>query len=187
MVEPTGYTALDLIGFTDRGNYDPSAYYVKNDLVHDDNSSIWRVLIDDTHGVTPAEGLNYTIFIRNQADAAKQIIAPVETNPATDSHVAGTQLIYQDVLYNVTDDIDPTDALIVAPNTGYNIEAAPLVTSQIQALTNEVDSIIQESVFTIEEEDGVLYLDWHGAAGECPYSTQLIGTNYELIFTYETT
>ena len=36
-------------------------------------------------------------------------------------------------------------------------------------------------------EDGVLYLDWHGAAGECPYSTQLIGTNYELIFTYETT
>ena len=61
------------------------------------------------------------------------------------------------------------------------------VGSEIQALTNQVDSIIQESVFTIEEEDGVLYLDWHGAAGECPYSTQLIGTNYELIFTYETT
>lgn len=186
MVEPTGYTALDLIGFTDRGAYDPSATYVKNDLVHDGDDSIWRVLVDDITGITPAKGMHYTIFIRNQADAAKRIIAPIEVTPAANFHAEGTQLIFNNVLYDVESDIDPNDPLIIYPDTGHNLKAAPLVSSQIQALANEVDSIIQESVFTIEEEDGVLYLDWHGAAGECPYSTQLIGTNYELIFTYET-
>ena len=147
MVNPSGYTALDLIGFTDRGAYDPSAYYVKNDLVHDANDSIWRVLIDDTHGVTPVEGLNYTIFMRNQQDAAKQIIAPVETNPATGSHAAGTQLIFNDVLHDVTTAISATDALVVYPDTGYNIKPAPLVTSQIQALANEKADKADENLF----------------------------------------
>ena len=78
-------------------------------------------------------------------------------------------------------------ATFIYDGTNYNLIGRDSESSEIQALTNQVDSIIQESVFTIEEEDGVLYLDWHGAAGECPYSTQLIGTNYELIFTYETT
>lgn len=77
-------------------------------------------------------------------------------------------------------------ATFIYDGTNYNLISLDSASSEIQALANEVDSIIQESVFTIEEEDGVLYLDWHGAAGECPYSTQLIGTNYELIFTYET-
>lgn len=136
MIEPTGYTALDLIGFTDRGYYDPSATYVKNDLVHDDNESIWRVLIDDTSGVTPTEGLNYTIFIRNPQDAAKQMIASVETSPTANAHAADTQIIYHDVLYDVTTAIAAGGALVVYPTSGYNIKPAPLVTSQIQALAN---------------------------------------------------
>lgn len=61
---PSGYTALDLIGFTDKGNYDPLANYVKNDLTHH-NNSIWRCLVDDTTGVTPAEGANWTVYIQN--------------------------------------------------------------------------------------------------------------------------
>lgn len=62
MVNPTGYTALDLVGYTDKGTYSSSATYVKNDLVHY-NSSIWRCLIDDTSNVTPSEGVTWTIFI----------------------------------------------------------------------------------------------------------------------------
>ena len=62
MIEPTGYTALDLVGFTDRGTYAANVYYVKNDLVHH-GGNIWRVLIDDTIGITPAEGPNYTVFV----------------------------------------------------------------------------------------------------------------------------
>ena len=61
---PSGYTALDLIGFTDRGNYDSTANYVKNDLVHH-NNSIWKCLVDDTTAVTPAEGANWTVYIQN--------------------------------------------------------------------------------------------------------------------------
>lgn len=61
---PSGYTALDLIGFTDKGDYDSTANYVKNDLVHH-NNSIWRCLVDDTTAVTPAEGANWTVYIQN--------------------------------------------------------------------------------------------------------------------------
>ena len=63
MVEPTGYTALDLIGFTDKGLYSGSANYVKNDIVHDSTEKMWRCLIDDTTGITPVEGVNWTAFI----------------------------------------------------------------------------------------------------------------------------
>lgn len=137
MVEPTGYTALDLIGFTDRGDYDPSVYYVKNDLVHDGVDNIWRVLIDDTHGVTPAEGLNYTIFIRNHGTEAEEIIAPVESNPAAAAHAVGTQLIYDGDLYEVTKAIAVSDSLVAYPTSGYNIKAAGTVASQIQTLAND--------------------------------------------------
>ena len=63
MVNPTGYTALDLIGYTDKGAYNSASNYVRNDLVHY-NSSIWRCLVDDTTGVTPVEGAAWTIFIQ---------------------------------------------------------------------------------------------------------------------------
>lgn len=81
MVEPTGYTALDLIGFTDRGPYDPTANYVRNDLVHVGNST-WRCKIDDTTGITPTEGANWTIFIESATSLAGMsdvnIITPTE-------------------------------------------------------------------------------------------------------------
>ena len=141
MVEPTGYTALDLIGFTDRGDYDPSAYYVKNDLVHDDGDNIWRVLIDDTHGVTPAEGLNYTIFIRNHGTEAEEIIAPVESNPVADAHAVGTQLIYDGVLYEVTTAISVGDSLVAYPTSGYNIKAADSITGQLKSVEDQIDTI----------------------------------------------
>lgn len=63
MVNPTGYTALDLIGYTDKGTYNSASTYVRNDLVHY-NSSIWRCLVDDTTAVTPSEGATWTIFIQ---------------------------------------------------------------------------------------------------------------------------
>lgn len=58
---PTGYTALDLIGFTDRGVYSASATYVKNDLA-EYNGAKWRCLVDDTTGTTPVEGASWTLF-----------------------------------------------------------------------------------------------------------------------------
>lgn len=69
MIEPTGYTALDLIGFTDKGGYDPTANYVKNDIVTVGNTK-WRCKIDDTTGVTPAENANWTIYLESATSLA---------------------------------------------------------------------------------------------------------------------
>ena len=86
MVEPTGYTALDLIGFTDRGPYDPDANYVKNDLVHVGNST-WRCKIDDTTGITPTEGANWTIFIESATSLAGMSDVDLNTPKAGDGLV----------------------------------------------------------------------------------------------------
>lgn len=58
------------------------------------------------------------------------------------------------------------------------------VYSAIKEVSDHVDEIIQESVFTTEEVDGVWYLIWHGASGECPYSVTQDGTDFNLNFTY---
>lgn len=63
---PSGYTALDLIGFTDRGDYSSSANYVKNDLVHS-GGRVWLCLVDDTTNITPAVGANWKIWIDEAA------------------------------------------------------------------------------------------------------------------------
>lgn len=62
MTSPEGYVSLGLIGFTDKGEYSSSEIYVANDLVHKDNK-VWKCLQDNTSGITPAEGANWTIFV----------------------------------------------------------------------------------------------------------------------------
>ena len=83
MIEPTGYTALDLIGFTDRGAYDPTANYVKNDIVTVGNTK-WRCKVDDTTGVTPAENANWTIYLESATSLAGMddvnIVTPVDND-----------------------------------------------------------------------------------------------------------
>ena len=86
MVEPTGYTALDLIGFTDKGPYDPTANYVRNDLVHVGNST-WRCKIDDTTGITPTEGANWTIFIESATSLSGMSDVDLNTPKAGDGLV----------------------------------------------------------------------------------------------------
>ena len=129
MVNPTGYTALDLIGYTDQGAYAAATNYVKNDLVHY-NGIIWRCLVDDTTGVTPTEGVNWTVFINAGSAAAEEIIATIETSPAAAAHTSGTQIIYNDTLYDVIANISIGDSLTV----GTNIQAADKVMTQITAL-----------------------------------------------------
>lgn len=77
---PSGYTALDLIGFTDRGDYVSTDNYVKNDLVHY-NGRVWKCLIDDTIGITPVEGANWTVWI-DEAAYLSGLADVTITNPA---------------------------------------------------------------------------------------------------------
>ena len=132
MVNPTGYTALDLIGFTDQGPYSSSANYVKNDLVHD-SGNIWRCLIDDTTGIAPAEGVNWTLFIGEPTNLVERIIAPIETDPATNAWAVGRQIIYNDNLYEVIAAITAGDALVAYEDdpTNANIKLADPVETQL--------------------------------------------------------
>lgn len=135
MIEPTGYTALDLVGFTDRGTYAANVNYVKNDLVHY-GGSIWRILIDDTIGITPAEGPNYALYIGEPTNLVERIIAPLEDNPATVAYQTGRQIIYNDYLYEVIDDIAVGDTLITYEDdpTNANIKLSSPVETQVLAL-----------------------------------------------------
>ena len=141
MVNPTGYTALDLIGFTDKGTYAANVSYVKNDLVHY-GGSIWRILIDDTIGITPAEGPNYTLYIGEPTNLVERIIAPLEDNPATVAYTTGRQIIYNDYLYEVIQDIAIGDVLIAYEDdpTNANIKRSSPVETQVLALNGRMDT-----------------------------------------------
>lgn len=70
MNTPEGYVALELVGFTDKGEYSEEIIYVKNDLVHLENS-IWRCLQDDTVGVEPGSNTDiWKIYLRSAAEAS---------------------------------------------------------------------------------------------------------------------
>ena len=141
MIEPTGYTALDLVGYTDKGTYAANVYYVKNDLVHY-GGNIWRILIDDTIGITPAEGTNYTLFIGEPTNLVERIIAPLEDNPATVAYTTGRQIIYNDYLYEVIQNIAVGDILIAYEDdpTNANIKLASPVETQVLALDGRLDA-----------------------------------------------
>ena len=141
MIEPTGYTALDLVGYTDKGTYAANVNYVKNDLVHY-GGNIWRVLIDDTIGITPAEGPNYTLFIGEPTNLVERIIAPLEDNPATVAYTTGRQIIYNDYLYEVIQNIAVGDILIAYEDdpTNANIKLASPVETQVLALDGRLDT-----------------------------------------------
>jgi len=132
MTNPTGYTALDLVGFTDKGAYAGNVYYVKNDLVHY-GGNIWRCLIDDTTAIAPTEGLNWTLFIGEPTNLVERIIAPIEQTPSEHAYVVGNQLIFADNLYEVIAAISVDDALVTyetSPSTA-NIKLAPPVETQL--------------------------------------------------------
>lgn len=79
-------------------------------------------------------------FINSEDKKYAANIAPVETSPATAAHTAGTQLIYNGVLYDVTANIAADDPLATT-GAGANIAVADKVTEQIssqkQALSDE--------------------------------------------------
>lgn len=142
MVNPTGYTALDMIGFTDQGAYSSSDNYVKNDLVHY-SGNIWRCLIDDTSGIAPAEGVNWTLFIGEPTNLVERIIAPVETDPATSAWAVGRQIIFNDNLYEVITAITAGDALVTYEDdpTNANIKLADPVETQLLNLKDNYQSV----------------------------------------------
>jgi hypothetical protein len=161
MVNPTGYTALDLIGFTDKGTYLSSENYVKNDLVHY-GGNIWRCLIDDTSRVEPAEGVNWTLFIEEPTNLVERIIAPVETNPATNAYAVGKQLIFNGLLCKATSAIAVGDTLAVGTNLALSDNVVEQIYSLNQGLTNSLANLSHENLldnpwFTVNQRGNNTY------------------------------
>ena len=119
-------------------------------------------------------------YINNQDKAYAANIAPVETSPATSAHTAGTQIIYNGVLYDVTADINANDALATT-GAGANIAAADDVSEQIsnvkQALSDYQEVCGSKNLFdsyisTVTNHGGVTLTK--NADGSISYSGQAL-------------
>lgn len=104
---------------------------------------------------------------------------------ATDKAYAfGEHVIHEGVLYRYTSPHSAgawNSAEVTAVTAAEEIES---LESDLSSLNDEVDSIIQESVFDVVLEDNQYVLYWVGAAGSCPYSVTHEGTDYVLYFDY---
>ena len=65
MSAPAGYTALDFVGFTDKGPFSDTAKYMKNDLVHDNSNNIWKCKLDDTIGQALVAGTYWELWLNS--------------------------------------------------------------------------------------------------------------------------
>lgn len=141
MSAPSGYTALDFVGFTDKGTYNPLATYMRNDLVHY-SGNIWKCLVDNTTGITPVEGANWTLWIGTSANLAERTIAPLLNNPADAAFGVGRQVIYDDWLWEVIAPIAIGDTLIdyAVDPTNANIKKSNPVETQLLAVKAEADA-----------------------------------------------
>lgn len=176
MTEPTGYTALDLVGFTDKGNYNAATAYVKNDLVHY-SGDIWRCLVDDTTNITPVEGANWTVFIEAPTNAIEGIIAPIETNPATNSYAVGRQFIYNDKLYEVITAITAGDTLVPYEDdpTNANIQLADPVETQLLDFEEKAYSTDDSAETSLASNDLVPFYDTSAATKKKMTVANMIG------------
>lgn len=79
----------------------------------------------------------------------KQIIADVETSPATSAHAVGTKIIYNNVLYKVTSAISANDTLSV----GTNIALDDSITSQIDTINESLTNpnLLDNPWFTVNQ------------------------------------
>lgn len=141
MSAPSGYHALDFVGFTDKGTYSPSANYMRNDLVHY-GGNIMRCLIDNTTNVTPVVGANWELWVGASANLVERVIAPLENNPADVAYGVGRQIIYDDWLWEVIAPIAVGDALVdyAVDPTNANIKKSAPVETQLLAVKAEADA-----------------------------------------------
>lgn len=141
MSAPSGYTALDFVGFTDKGTYSPIVKYMRNDLVHY-GGNIMRCKVDDTMNVTPVEGANWELWVGASANLVERVIAPLENNPADVAFGVGRQIIYDDWLWEVIAPIAVGDALIdyAVDPTNANIKKSAPVETQLLAVKTEADA-----------------------------------------------
>lgn len=141
MSAPSGYTALDFVGFTDKGTYSPIVNYMRNDLVHY-GGNIMRCLIDNTKNVTPVVGANWELWVGASANLVERVIAPLENNPADVAFGVGRQIIYDDWLWEVIAPIAVGDALIdyAVDPTNANIKKSAPVETQLLAVKAEADA-----------------------------------------------
>lgn len=141
MSAPSGYTALDFVGFTDKGTYSPIVTYMRNDLVHY-GGNIMRCLIDNTKNVTPVVGANWELWVGASANLVERVIAPLENNPADVAFGVGRQIIYDDWLWEVIAPIAVGDTLVdyAVDPTNANIKKSAPVETQLLAVKAEADA-----------------------------------------------
>lgn len=155
---PSGYSEIGLIGYTDRGDYASNVTYVKNDLVHY-SGGVWRCLIDDTTGVEPREGVNWTIFVQLPESAAESLIAPIESDAGASerAYAIGERFILNNTMYKAKRAISIGDELV----EGTNYELADDVSTQLDNKANKTEAFLinETTENTLADADTVPFYD----------------------------
>lgn len=123
MSAPQGYVALDLVGFTDKGDYAAGSAYVKNDLVHSDNK-IYLSLQDNNTGqalpVSPeTETAFWKLWLSGGADSLELITAK-DTGNLTGGG-AGTVVVAQELIDAIVEKYTELNSDLNSVSDGLNL------------------------------------------------------------------
>lgn len=143
MAAPEGYVALDLVGFTDKGEYSADSTYMMNDLVHKQNN-VWKCKVDETCGVEPEEGDTWDIFVRGAST--------MEGCTVIDTHglkkEAGEVLVAQELIDAISEKVinsfvEKMMMTGVQLNSADHIPTAALVYAMQQIIEQQQEQITQ--------------------------------------------
>ena len=143
MGAPEGYVALDLVGFTDKGDYDAAATYMINDLVHL-NNDVWCCLKDGLTGIAPVQGEDWKIFIKGTTTA--EGVTAVDTSGLVGG--SGEVVIAQELL-DVISDAVMNKLVTKTMMSGVQVNSADMVPTS--ALMYELNQAMTQNAEAITE------------------------------------
>ena len=157
MPAPQGYVALDLVGFTDKGDYAAGTTYAQNDLVHSDNR-IYLSLQDNNVGqalpVSPdTETEFWKLWLSGGGDDLEALTAEDTSNVTGggEGQVVVAQTLIDAIANKVMNDLVAKSQIInnlLATQAGNVLDA-----TQGKALKDEIDQLNSELVYSIPPSD----------------------------------
>ena len=154
MPAPEGYTELDLVGFTDKGNYSAETTYVKNDLVHSSNK-IYKSLQDNNTGqalpAAPETATAYwEVWLSGGVDSAESLTAK-DTDNLTGGG-AGQVIIAQELLDAITakviKQLSSSDIVQTESTATNKVPSAAYLKEIKDGLDNDISELTSSSTWT---------------------------------------
>ncbi len=178
MPAPQGYVALDLVGFTDKGDYAAGTTYAQNDLVHSENR-IYLSLQDNNIGqalpVSPAtETAFWKLWLSGGGDDLEALTAEDTSNVTGGGagQVVVAQTLIDAIANKVMNDLVAKSQIInnlLATQAGNVLDA-----TQGKVLKDELDQLYSDLQAAVEDSGWIDFTPSgkftdYGGSTECRY------------------